>query len=86
MERGRILTKAGQLCRDHQEELAKFEVIDNGKPIWETRMDIDTVIASLEYYGSLAGAIKGEHIKLADGSFALVSRDPLGVVGGIGMI
>ena len=84
MERGRILTRAAQLIKDHQEELAKFEVIDNGKPIWEARMDIDTVTASLEFYGGIAASIVGQHVKLADGSFAIISKDPLGVVGGIG--
>ena len=30
-----------------------MDVVDNGKPIWEARMDLETVIASLEYYGGM---------------------------------
>jgi aldehyde dehydrogenase family 9 protein A1 len=83
-ERGQILLKAGQLIRENVEDLARNEVLDNGKPIWEARMDMDTVIGCLEYYGGIASSIVGQHVKLPNGSFAIVSKDPLGVVGGIG--
>ena len=39
--------------QENLEELAKMDVVDNGKPIWEARMDLETVIASLEYYGGM---------------------------------
>ena len=32
----------------------------------------------------MASDLSGEHIPLSGGSFAIVSREPLGVVGGIG--
>lgn len=83
-DRGRILTRAGHLLRENVEELAKYEVLDNGKPIWEARMDLDTVISSFEYYGGLAPSIVGQHVKFPNGSFAMVTQEPLGVVGGIG--
>ncbi len=66
------------------EPLAKMDVIDNGKPIWEARADMETVISCLEYYGGLAPAIAGQHVKLPGGSFAYVTREPFGVVGAIG--
>ena len=66
------------------EELAQNEVLDNGKPIWEARMDLDTVISCLEFYGGVAPSINGQHVKLPGGSFAMITKDPLGVVGGVG--
>ena len=30
-----------------------MDVVDNGKPIWEARMDLETVIDSLQYYGGM---------------------------------
>ena len=35
----------------------------------------------MEYYGGLSHAVVGEHVKLGGGSWATVSREPIGVVG-----
>eukprot|EP00095_Tigriopus_kingsejongensis_P001600 snap_masked-scaffold317_size209118-processed-gene-1.1 protein:Tk01600 transcript:snap_masked-scaffold317_size209118-processed-gene-1.1-mRNA-1 annotation:"aldehyde dehydrogenase family 9 member a1-a-like" len=83
-ERGRYLTAAAQKMRDYTEDLAQVDVIDNGKPIWEARADMDSVIGCLEYYGGLAGSMSGQHVKMPNGSFAMVTREPYGVVGGVG--
>jgi len=84
MERGRLLTKAATIIRDNLEDIARLDVKDNGKPIWEARADLETVIASLEYYGGLAPAIVGYQTRLPGGSWGYASREPLGVVGGVG--
>ena len=42
------------------------------------------MIACLEYYGGLAPAIVGYQVKLPAGSWGFASREPLGVVGGVG--
>merc|ERR1719264_1302489 len=84
MERGKTLTAAAAKVQENLEELAKMDVVDNGKPIWEARMDLETVIASLEYYGGMASSIVGQHVKMPCGSFAMVTREPYGVVGGVG--
>ena len=84
LERGRILTRAAEIIRDNLEDISRAETQDNGKPIWESRMDLSGVADSWEYFGGLASSISGQHIKLAGGSWAYVSREPLGVVGGIG--
>lgn len=70
--------------RENLEELAQNEVLDNGKPIWEARMDMETVIGSLEFYAGLAPTLYGQHVKLPNGSFAIVTKDPMGVVAGVG--
>ena len=62
MERGRILTKAAGIMRERLEEIARLDVQDNGKPIWEARADMETVIACLDYYGGLAPAIVGYQV------------------------
>ncbi|TRY77981.1 hypothetical protein TCAL_13805 [Tigriopus californicus] len=83
-ERGRFLSAAALKMREHLEDIARLDVIDNGKPIWEARLDMETVIGSLEYYGALAASFNGQHVRMPDGSFALVTREPYGVVGGVG--
>jgi acyl-CoA reductase-like NAD-dependent aldehyde dehydrogenase len=44
---------AAAKMRENLEEIARLDVVDNGKPIWEARADMETVIASLEYYGGV---------------------------------
>ena len=48
------------MLRENLEEIARLDVVDNGKPIWEARADMETVISSLEYYGGLAPAFNGK--------------------------
>ena len=40
--------------------MARKEVYDTGKPIWEARADVQTAIDALEYYSGLAPTIAGE--------------------------
>ena len=47
-------------------------------------MDVESVISSLEYYGGVAPSIVGQHVRLPGGSWGVASREPLGVVGGVG--
>ncbi|XP_064122266.1 4-trimethylaminobutyraldehyde dehydrogenase-like isoform X2 [Macrobrachium nipponense] len=83
-ERGQKLLEAGRIIRENLEDISKLEVRDTGKPIWEARVDIASCADALEYYGGVAGAIVGQHVPLSGGSFAMVQREPLGVIGGIG--
>ncbi|QQP40520.1 4trimethylaminobutyraldehyde dehydrogenaselike [Caligus rogercresseyi] len=67
-ERGRILTKTAEVLRSKLEEIALMDVLDNGKPIWEARMDMESVLGALEYYGAYANnGFAGEHYKLPGG-------------------
>ncbi|XP_076036755.1 4-trimethylaminobutyraldehyde dehydrogenase A-like [Oratosquilla oratoria] len=83
-ERGQMLIEAGRIVRNNVEDIARLEVRDTGKPIWEARVDILSCADALEYYGGLAPGIVGQHIQLGGGSFAMVQRQPIGVIGGIG--
>lgn len=84
VERGRVLRAAADLLRARNDELARLEVLDTGKPIREAAtIDIQTGADALEYFGGIATTISGEHIVLPD-AFAYTRREPLGVVAGIG--
>lgn len=84
LERGRFLISAAQKVRERLDELAKLEVLDTGKPVWEARADLAGCAEHLEYYGGVAATVGGLHYQLPGGNFAVVRREPLGVVGGIG--
>lgn len=83
-DRGRVLKKAAHLLRERNEEIAKIEVEDCGKPISESLTDDVTSAAdAIEYFGGIAAGIHGDYHDLG-GSFAYTRREPLGVCGGIG--
>ncbi len=85
VERGRILFRAAQLLVARNEELARLETLDTGKPIQETiAVDVLSGADCIEYYAGLARTIAGEHIDFGDAAFGYTRREPLGVIGGIG--
>lgn len=85
MARSRILRKAVDILRERNDELARLETLDTGKPLSETaHVDIVTGADVLEYYAGLIPALEGSQIPLRDSSFIYTRREPLGVVAGIG--
>ena len=84
-ERGRILQRAARLLREHNDELARLETLNTGKPIQETlAVDVLSGADCLEYYAGIAAGIAGEHFDLGPRAFGYTRREPLGVVAGIG--
>ena len=85
VERGRILRRAADLLRAHNERLAVLETRDTGKPIQETRVvDVASGADCFEYYAGLAASLAGEHLDFGSEAFGYTRREPLGVVAGIG--
>ena len=85
VERGRVLARAAQLLRSRNDELARLEVLDTGKPIAEALcVDVHSGADAIEYYAGLANKIHGEHHPLSPSAFAYTRREPLGVCAGIG--
>uniref|UniRef100_A0A8C6W8L3 Aldehyde dehydrogenase domain-containing protein n=1 Tax=Nannospalax galili TaxID=1026970 RepID=A0A8C6W8L3_NANGA len=83
-ERCQILLEAARIIKERKDEIATVETINNGKSIFEARLDVDTCWQCLEYYAGLAASMAGEHIQLPEGSFGYTRREPLGVCVGIG--
>lgn len=83
-ERSRILLKAVALLRERNDELAKIEVLDTGKP-WQEASVVDVVTGadSIEFFAGLAPSIEGNQQDLG-GDFYYTRREPLGVCAGIG--
>ena len=83
--RAKILLRAADILRARNNELARLETLDTGKPVAETcAVDVITGAEVLEYYAGIAPAIHGEHHDFPPSAFALVRREPLGVCAGIG--
>jgi betaine-aldehyde dehydrogenase len=78
-ERGRVLTRASFLIRDRQEELARLEARNGGKPIGNARAEIDIAANVFEYWGGAANKITGETIPIVPPGIDVTLREPVGV-------
>lgn len=80
-ERGRILTKAGELIIKNAEVIAKIEALDTGKPMSVARADVVAVARYFEFYGGAADKHHGEQLPYLNGYNVQVVREPHGVAG-----
>lgn len=82
-ERGRLLTRLGQLILDRLEEIAELEAADTGKPMKLARNDVRVTARYFEFYGGAADKIHGDTLPFLTGYQVIVLREPRGVTGHI---
>ena len=83
LERGRILTRLGQLVLERVDDLAAIEAMDVGKPLTQARADAVALARYCEFYGGAADKVMGETIPYLDGYTVYTLREPHGVTGHI---
>ena len=83
LERGRILTRIGQLVLERVDDLAVLEAMDVGKPLTQARADAVALARCMEFYGGAADKVHGETIPYLDGYTVYTLREPHGVTGHI---
>lgn len=82
--RGRIMYKLADLLEKHADELAKLETLDNGKPLFYSKVaDIPLTIDHFRYYAGWADKIHGKTIPVDGPMTAMTFHEPVGVVGQI---
>lgn len=83
-KRARVLFKYHYLLMEHQDELAKIIVEENGKSYKEAYGEVLRGIECVEFATGAPSWMKGESLStIADGMDSEMFRYPLGVVGGI---
>ncbi|PVE23475.1 aldehyde dehydrogenase [Microvirga sp. KLBC 81] len=86
-ERARYLKAIAEGIRARQAEIARLEVIDNGKPLPEADWDITDAAGCFDYYAGLAEQLDNnpeEPIALSDARFTSKAvKEPIGVAGAI---
>ena len=81
-QRGGVMMKWADLIDQHREELARLEVLDNGKPISEALgYDIPGAAATIRYFAGWADKIEGKTIPVSGPFFTFTRREPVGVCG-----
>jgi betaine-aldehyde dehydrogenase len=83
-ERAKVMFRAAEILRERNDEIAKVEVEDTGKPIAEAiEVDVTSGCEAIEYFAGLATNIEGRRVDFGN-SYGYTRKEPLGVCVGIG--
>ncbi len=82
-QRGALLSKAADLLERDLDEMSKLETLHNGKPLWESKLDVSKTIETLRYYAGWADKIVGDTLPVDGPVFTYTLKEPVGVVGAI---
>jgi 4-(gamma-glutamylamino)butanal dehydrogenase len=82
--RKRVLIRLSELMLEHRAELALLDSLDMGKLVTEAyNVDVPSAADLFAFYGEALDKINGEIAPTDPGNLALISREPLGVVGAV---
>lgn len=79
VERGRMVQAMGRYLLDHIDELALVLTLEQGKPLWESRIEVEGAARYFEYYGNQAETVEGRSIPLGKDYFDFTTYEPFGV-------
>jgi betaine-aldehyde dehydrogenase len=80
--RAAVLLAAARLIRERKEEIALVETLETGKPITQSRGEVEGAAGIFEYAAGQARALHGDSFNnLGEGMLGLVTREPIGVIG-----
>jgi gamma-glutamyl-gamma-aminobutyraldehyde dehydrogenase len=83
-QRKRVLIRLAELIIEHRAELALLDSMDMGKLVTEAyTVDVPSAADLFAFYGEALDKINGEIAPTEPGNLALVTREPLGVVGAV---
>jgi acyl-CoA reductase-like NAD-dependent aldehyde dehydrogenase len=83
-KRKKILLRFAELIRERAEELALLETLDMGKPITDSlKVDVPGAARCIQWYAEAIDKVYDQVAPTGPGALALITREPLGVVGAI---
>lgn len=82
-KRGRLLARLADLLEQRAAEAAELETRNNGKPLFESQIDVAMAIETLRYYAGWADKLTGDTLPVSGPFFTYTVREPVGVVGAI---
>ena len=82
-KRGLLLYRLADLLEQRSQEIAEIETRNNGKPLFESKIDVAMAVETFRYYGGWADKLTGDTLPVAGNFFAYTLREPVGVVGAI---
>ncbi|OAJ53446.1 aldehyde dehydrogenase [Paraburkholderia ginsengiterrae] len=83
-ERKRVLCRLGELIASHGAELALLDSLNMGKRVADAfEIDVPAASSLFCWYGEAIDKLNGEVASTDPGNLAVVTREPLGVVGAV---
>jgi acyl-CoA reductase-like NAD-dependent aldehyde dehydrogenase len=82
-QRGKLLMKAADLLESRINEFAELETRQNGKLLFESKIEIGMSAEVLRYFGGWADKITGDTLPVSGNFFTYTLKEPVGVVGAI---
>ncbi len=79
IERGRLVQGMGRFLLENKDEIARLLTLEQGKPLWESHIEIEGAALYFEYYGNQASTVEGRSIPLGGGYFDWTEYEPFGV-------
>ena len=81
LERASYMLKIARLIRERREELAEVLTSEQGKPLYESRLEVDGSAAHFEYFAEFARRIEGDVLPSDNpGQTVMILKLPIGVV------
>ncbi|HUS17854.1 MAG TPA: aldehyde dehydrogenase family protein [Chloroflexia bacterium] len=77
--RTNLLMKVAEIMRKRSDEIARLEVMNNGKAISQAKAELSQAIEDFEFYAGAATKIMGQTIPVPGTFFNYTVREPLGV-------
>ncbi len=82
-KRGALLYRVADLLEQRAQEIAEVETKNNGKPLFESKIDVAMAIETFRYYAGWADKLTGDTLPVNGNFFTYTLREPVGVVGAI---
>jgi acyl-CoA reductase-like NAD-dependent aldehyde dehydrogenase len=82
-KRGRLLFKAADLLEARLDEFSRLESVQNGKTLFEAKIELTMTVNTLRYYAGWADKIVGDTLPVEGPFLTYTLREPIGVVGAI---
>ena len=80
VDRSELMRKAGQVLRDNVEEYARMITLEMGKPISESKGEINKCAWVCDYYAENAQDFLSDEVIKTDAQKSFVKHDPIGAV------
>lgn len=81
--RATVLTKWAQKMREHFDSITEALSLESGKPLLESKIEVNNAIGYMEYSAASARTLYGSTTAIDKGQINILSREPVGIVAGI---
>ncbi len=79
VERTRMVQAIGAYLFENKAEIAQELTLEQGKPLWESVIEVEGAARYFEYYGNQAETVEGRSIPLGAGYYDFTTYEPFGV-------